>query len=118
MGAINCAIEAMAMAAYFLPSMRVAQGARNRARNAEKKYGFQTAVLGNFSKTVRSPLGMTLLKDPAWRLVYVDPLAVVFTRNASGAVNSRKLWHQMLCFSSVGTGFSRSFSFSPTRTMM
>ncbi len=50
-------------------------------RRFEKKYGFQTVVLGNYSRTVRSPLGLALLQDPTWRLVYVDPLAVVYTRD-------------------------------------
>lgn len=51
-------------------------------QRAERRWGFRTAILGNFSKTVRSPLGMALLRDPRWRLVYVDPLAVVFVKNA------------------------------------
>ncbi len=55
-------------------------------RRFETEYGFKTAVLGNFSKTVRSPLGLALLKDPAWRLVYIDPLAVVFTKDRKAGV--------------------------------
>ena len=52
-------------------------------RQAEGRYGFRTVVLGNFSKTLRSPLGRALLQDPRWRLVYLDPLAAIFTRGAS-----------------------------------
>ncbi|HVR98189.1 MAG TPA: tetratricopeptide repeat protein [Thermoanaerobaculia bacterium] len=55
-------------------------GSPERWKWAEQKYGFRTVVLGNYSKTVRSPLGLSLLRDPDWRLVYVDPLAVVFVR--------------------------------------
>jgi hypothetical protein len=55
-------------------------------KQAESRYGFRTAVLGNFSKTVRSPLGQALLRDPRWRLVYLDPLAVIFVRDASSVV--------------------------------
>lgn len=47
-------------------------------RKAEARYGFRTAILGNYSKTVRSALGSALLRDRDWRLVYVDPLAVIF----------------------------------------
>lgn len=52
-----------------------------RWREAEKQYGFRTAVLGNYSGTVRSPLGRTILQDPRWRLAYVDPLAVIFVKD-------------------------------------
>ena len=52
-------------------------------RQAEGRYGFRTVVLGNFSKTLRSPLGRALQQDPRWRLVYLDPLAAIFTRGSS-----------------------------------
>jgi hypothetical protein len=55
-------------------------GSASRWRAAEERYGFRTAVLGNFSLTVRSGVGNALLRDPRWRLAYVDPLAVVFVR--------------------------------------
>ena len=55
-------------------------GSASRWRSAEERYGFRTAVLGNFSLTVRSGAGNALLRDPRWRLAYVDPLAVVFVR--------------------------------------
>ncbi|MEA2603744.1 MAG: hypothetical protein QOF89_4736 [Acidobacteriota bacterium] len=51
-------------------------------KEAEDRYGFRTAVLGNFSKTVRSPLGQALMQDPHWRLVYMDPLAVIFVKDS------------------------------------
>jgi hypothetical protein len=50
-------------------------------RQAESRYGFRTVVLGNYSRTVRSPLGMTLLRDRRWRLVYADPLAVILVKD-------------------------------------
>jgi tetratricopeptide (TPR) repeat protein len=53
-----------------------------RWKEAEDRYGFRTVVLGNFSKTVRSPLGQALQQDPRWRLVYMDPLAVVFVKDS------------------------------------
>lgn len=57
-----------------------------RWKRAEEKYGFRTAVLGHFSKTLRSPLGSALVQDPAWKLVYVDAQAAVFTKSEVGAV--------------------------------
>ncbi len=54
-------------------------------RQAESRYGFQTVVLGNFSRTLRSPLGMTLLQDPRWRIAYVDPLAVILVKSGFSA---------------------------------
>ena len=51
-------------------------------RQAENRYGFRTVVLGTFSKTLRSPLGRALQEDPRWRLVYLDPLAAIFTKGA------------------------------------
>ena len=60
-------------------------------RRFEGKYGFKTAILGNYSRTVRSPLGLALLKDPAWRLVYVDSLAVVFTRDEDAVTADDRL---------------------------
>ncbi|HEX7182501.1 MAG TPA: tetratricopeptide repeat protein [Thermoanaerobaculia bacterium] len=53
-------------------------------REAERKYGFRTAVLGNYSKTFRSPVGEALRSDPRWTLVYLDPHAAVFVRDAGG----------------------------------
>ncbi len=53
-----------------------------RWKEAENRYGFRTVVLGTFSKTVRSPLGQALQRDPRWRLVYMDPLAVVFVKDS------------------------------------
>jgi hypothetical protein len=52
-------------------------------RQAERRYGFRTVVLGTFSKTLRSPLGRAVQEDPRWRLVYLDPLAAIFTRGGS-----------------------------------
>lgn len=52
-----------------------------RWRRAAEAHGFRTAILGHYSKTVRAPLGLALLRDPAWRLVYVDPFAVIFVRS-------------------------------------
>lgn len=52
-----------------------------RWRQAESRYGFRTAVLGNYSKTLRSPLGEALKSDPRWRLAYVDPLAAIFVKD-------------------------------------
>jgi tetratricopeptide (TPR) repeat protein len=52
-----------------------------RWQEADDRYGFRTVVLGNFSKTVRSPLGQTLLRDPRWHLAYLDPLAVIFVKD-------------------------------------
>lgn len=51
-------------------------------QQAEREFGFRTAVLGNYSKTVRSPLGAALMRDPAWRLAHLDPFAVVFVKGA------------------------------------
>lgn len=53
-----------------------------RFREAEERYGFRTVVLGNFSKTLRSPLGQALVQDPRWRLVYMDPLALIFVKDS------------------------------------
>jgi hypothetical protein len=53
-----------------------------RWEEAEDRYGFRTVVLGSFSKTVRSPLGQALQQDPRWRLVYMDPLAVIFVKDS------------------------------------
>jgi Tetratricopeptide repeat len=53
-----------------------------RWKEAEDRYGFRTVVLGNFSKTLRSPLGQALQQDPRWRLLYMDPLAVVFVKDS------------------------------------
>jgi len=33
-------------------------------RRAEQEFGFRTVILGNYSKTVRSPLGNALMRDP------------------------------------------------------
>jgi hypothetical protein len=54
-------------------------------KRAEREFGFRTAILGNYSKTVRSPLGNALMRDPAWRLAHLDPLAVVFVKGATAA---------------------------------
>jgi tetratricopeptide (TPR) repeat protein len=59
-------------------------GSPARFAEAERRYGFRTVVLGNFSKTVRSPLGQALAQDPRWRLVYLDPLAVIYVKDAPG----------------------------------
>jgi len=56
-------------------------GSPARWQVAENRYGFRTVILGNYSKTVRSPLGQALLQDPSWRLAYVDPLAVIFVKD-------------------------------------
>jgi tetratricopeptide (TPR) repeat protein len=48
---------------------------------AQSRYGFRTAVLGTYSKTIRSPVGEALRRDPRWRLVYLDPQAAVFVRD-------------------------------------
>lgn len=48
---------------------------------AAERYGFRTAVLGNFSLTSRSPMGQALRSDPRWRLVHLDPHASVFVRD-------------------------------------
>ena len=53
-----------------------------RWKEEDDRYGFRTVILGNFSTTVRSPLGQTLLQDPRWRLAYLDPLAVIFVKDA------------------------------------
>lgn len=53
-----------------------------RWRQAESRYGFRTAVLGNYSTTLRSPLGEALKSDPDWRLAFVDPLAVIFVKDS------------------------------------
>ncbi|HEX3129804.1 MAG TPA: hypothetical protein VH394_20885 [Thermoanaerobaculia bacterium] len=53
-------------------------------KEAESRYGFRTAVLGNFSKTLRSPLGQALRDDPEWRLVFLDPQAAVFVHEPAG----------------------------------
>lgn len=50
-------------------------------QGAAERYGFRTAVLGNFSKTIRSPVGESLRRDPRWRLAYLDPHAAVFVRD-------------------------------------
>jgi hypothetical protein len=52
-----------------------------RFQEAERRHGFRTVILGNYSRTVRSPLGMTLARDPRWRLVYLDPLAVIYVKD-------------------------------------
>jgi hypothetical protein len=49
-------------------------------RRVEGERGFRTAVLGHYSRTLSSPLGQAIAVDPAWRLVYLDPLAVVFAK--------------------------------------
>ncbi|HEV7787341.1 MAG TPA: hypothetical protein VGQ28_18505, partial [Thermoanaerobaculia bacterium] len=54
-----------------------------RWKEEDDRYGFRTVILGNFSTTVRSPLGQTLLHDPRWRLAYLDPLAVIFVKDYS-----------------------------------
>ncbi len=59
-------------------------GSPARFEEAARRHGFRTVVLGNFSKTVRSPLGQALARDPRWRLVYLDPLAVIYVRDAPG----------------------------------
>ncbi|HEV8241893.1 MAG TPA: tetratricopeptide repeat protein [Thermoanaerobaculia bacterium] len=51
---------------------------------AERRYGFRTAVLGLYSKTLRGAIGNALLHDPRWRVVYADALAVVFAKDAPG----------------------------------
>jgi hypothetical protein len=56
-------------------------GSATAWRDAETRYGFRTVILGHYSKSVRSALGVTLLRDPRWRLVYAGPLAVVFARS-------------------------------------
>ncbi len=59
-------------------------------RRAEERYGFRTAVLGNYSKTLRSPLGEAIRSDPRWRLVYLDPQASVFVReDGTGPLSKR-----------------------------
>jgi hypothetical protein len=55
-----------------------------RWQEEDGHYGFHTVVLGNFSKTVRSQLGQTLLHDPRWHLAYLDPLAVIFVKDDPG----------------------------------
>ena len=62
-------------------------------QRAEERWGFRTAILGNYSKTVRSALGATLLRDPRWRLVYVDPLAVVFVKDAPAVPSEARVMH-------------------------
>ncbi|HWM94730.1 MAG TPA: hypothetical protein VN493_28510 [Thermoanaerobaculia bacterium] len=54
-------------------------------KQAESRYGFKTVILDNYSGTVRSPLGQTLQRDPSWRLVYLDPHAVIFVKDGGPA---------------------------------
>lgn len=54
---------------------------------AAERYGFRTAVLGNFSLTSRSPMGQALRSDPRWRLVHLDPHASVFVRDDATATS-------------------------------
>jgi hypothetical protein len=54
-----------------------------RWKEEDDRYGFRTVVLGNFSTMERSPLGQTLLRNPRWHLVYLDPLAVIFVKDDS-----------------------------------
>lgn len=56
---------------------------------ALRRYEFETVVLGHYSLTVRSAIGTALQRDPGWRLVYSDPLAVVFTRDTRLAAVER-----------------------------
>jgi len=53
----------------------------SRWREEDGRFGFRTVILGNFSRSVRSPLGQALLHDPRWHLAYVDPLAVIFVKD-------------------------------------
>jgi len=58
----------------------------------DRQYGFQTVVLGNLTPNMAEPAMVLrkLLKDSAeWRLAYVDPTAVVFTRNSEPADEGR-----------------------------
>ncbi|HEV7505584.1 MAG TPA: hypothetical protein VGS07_11775 [Thermoanaerobaculia bacterium] len=55
----------------------------SRWQEEDDRYGFRTVVLGSFSTMVRSPLGQTLLRDPRWHLVYLDPLAVIFVKDST-----------------------------------
>ena len=54
-------------------------------RAAERRYGFRTAVLSNLAVPSPMPLRSQLSSDPRWRMVYLDPLAVVFVRDGRGA---------------------------------
>ena len=60
-------------------------GTPGRFKEEDDRYGFRTVVLGNFSKTIRSQLGQTLLRDPRWHLVFIDPLAAVFVKDSTEA---------------------------------
>jgi len=51
-----------------------------RWRAAAARYGFRTAVLGLYSRTVRAGAGRALASDSRWRLAHLDPLAAVFVR--------------------------------------
>lgn len=57
------------------------KGTPGRWKEEDDRYGFRTVILGNFSTTVRSPLGQALLRDPRWHLAYLDPLAVIFVKD-------------------------------------
>jgi hypothetical protein len=63
----------------------------SRWQEEDDRYGFRTVILGNFSKTVKSALGLTLLRDPRWHLVYLDPLAVIFVRDDPGQPSQPQL---------------------------
>ncbi|HSS52346.1 MAG TPA: hypothetical protein VLX28_25670 [Thermoanaerobaculia bacterium] len=62
-----------------------------RWKEEDARYGFRTVILGNFSKTVRSPLGQTLLHDPRWHLTYLDPLAVIFVKDEPSQLTTAQL---------------------------
>lgn len=53
----------------------------------DRQYGFRTVILGNLTPNLqeKAMILRRLLRDsPEWRLAYVDPMAVVFTRREGG----------------------------------
>jgi len=56
-------------------------------RAGEKRFGFRTVILPNIG--TRIALRQYLASDPQWRMVYLDPLAVVFVRGNAAAPQLR-----------------------------
>lgn len=57
-------------------------------QRAEAEFGFRIAVLGNYSRALRSQLGTALRRDPRWRLAYMDALTAVFVRRDPGSASA------------------------------
>ena len=54
-------------------------------RRAEQEYGFRTVILSHLGVPADTALRSILARDPKWRQVYIDPLAVVFVKLPSAA---------------------------------